>query len=58
MKKYNQLFKKARNHYGNGCFAKMAEHWLQNKWPDFFTTRRILLGAHAERFLAQIDYIG
>lgn len=35
-----------------------TKQWFSNKWPSFFTTRRILLGQHAEVYLKKIAYNG
>ncbi len=55
---YNQWVTKARKQNDKQCFNKMASCWFQTRWTSFFTTRRILLGNHAETYLKQIQYNG
>jgi uncharacterized protein (TIGR02646 family) len=58
LKSYNQEIKKARMTGDKQGLTKLAQRWFQNKWPSFFTTRRLLLGNHAENYLTQIAYNG
>jgi len=55
---YNQEIKKARIKNDRQVHTKLALRWLQQKWLSFFTTRRILLGEHAENYLQNINYTG
>ncbi|MEQ1528995.1 MAG: retron system putative HNH endonuclease [Methylococcales bacterium] len=55
---YNQTIKKAREHDDHDVFSKLAERWLQKKWLSFFTTRRVLLGEHAEKLLKNQKFQG
>ena len=48
----------SRKNNDKQCFSKMAKRWFREKWPSFFTTRRILLGKHAETYLVQIGFQG
>ncbi|NLY64944.1 MAG: TIGR02646 family protein [Alcaligenaceae bacterium] len=58
LKQYNQEIAKARRINDKLIFQKLAEKWFSKKWPSFFTTRRILLGTHAEKFLTENQYNG
>ena len=58
LKSYNQEIKKARMANNSQIFSQLAQHWFQEVWPSFFTTRRILLGQHAEAYLQHISYNG
>ncbi len=58
LKAYNQEVAKARKIRDREGFNKLTERWFQKKWPSFFTTRRILLGKHAELYLSQTTYNG
>ncbi|WP_290581672.1 retron system putative HNH endonuclease [Ketobacter sp.] len=51
LKSYNREIKKARMSGDADFHSKLAERWFRKKWPSFFTTRRLLLGKHAEEFL-------
>ncbi|HEW98157.1 MAG: TIGR02646 family protein [Candidatus Parabeggiatoa sp. nov. 3] len=55
---YNRQVKAARKKKDREVFTRMAVQWFQNKWPSFFTTRRLLLGQYAEAYLETIDYNG
>ncbi len=55
---YEQQVKKARQQNDRDYFSKLAAQWFRNKWPSFFTTRRILLGYHAETYLQNTAYNG
>lgn len=55
---YNRLIKKAIKEDDKQVFEKIAEQWFRNQWPAFFTTRRLLLGNHAEAYLQRINYAG
>jgi uncharacterized protein (TIGR02646 family) len=52
--------KKARQKGENPseALSKLAERYFREKWPAFFTTRRILLGQYAENYLHRINYNG
>lgn len=58
LKSYNQAIASAIKLNDKQIFSKLAERWFRNKWPSYFTTRRILLGRHAETYLEQIAYNG
>jgi hypothetical protein len=58
LKSYNREVAKARRMNDRQGLSKLARRWFSKKWPSFFTTRRILLGHHAESYLEQIDYNG
>jgi uncharacterized protein (TIGR02646 family) len=58
LRQYNQEIAKARKNNDKSIFTKLAEHWFQKQWLPFFTTRRILLGTHAENYLETINYNG
>lgn len=54
----NQEVAKARQFNDRNYKVKLAAKWFGHKWPSFFTTRRILLGAVAESHLQSIGYQG
>jgi uncharacterized protein (TIGR02646 family) len=58
LKSYNKEVTKARKMNDRQGLEKLATRWFNNKWPSYFTTRRILLGQHAEAYLVQIAYNG
>lgn len=58
LKAYNREFKQAREKRDGDFNAKLAEKWFRRRWPSFFTTRRILLGDAAEKWLKQQQYNG
>lgn len=58
LKSYNQEVAKARKANDRQGLSKLAKRWFNNKWPSFFTTRRILLSKHAEEFLNHSVYDG
>ncbi len=58
LRKYNRLVADARKRNDKEFFPKIAEKWFRSKWLFFFTTRRILLGKHAETYLKHIGYNG
>ena len=58
LKLYNQEITKARRTGDTLIFQKLADRWFSQKWPSFFTTRRILLGQHAEKVLTKKNYNG
>ena len=55
---YNHLIANARKQNDKNCFSKIATYWFQKKWSSFFTTRRLLLGKHAEICLENMRYDG
>lgn len=55
---YNRLVTNARKRNDRTIFVSLAERWFRYSWPDFFTTRRILLHKHAEKYLSQTSYDG
>lgn len=58
LKQYNQEMAKARKANNENIFKQLTEKWFNKKWPSFFTTRRILLRAHAETYLQSTAYNG
>ena len=58
LKAYNQAIKIARQKKDRHCFTKLSKRWFGGKWQEFFTTRRLLLGNHAESHLASVRYDG
>lgn len=58
LKSYNQEVAKARKANDREGLHKLANRWFHEKWPSYFTTRRILLGSHAEAHLDHILYNG
>jgi len=57
-KKYNRKIAEGRKANDTNVQKKLAEEWFSQKFPSFFTTRRILLGKYAEEFLLQNNYDG
>jgi len=55
---YNQEIKKGRISKDKNVFKKLAQKWFSQRFPSFFTTRRILLGKEAEKFLLENHYNG
>lgn len=55
---YEQQVKKARQLNDKNYFSKLASQWFQKQWPTYFTTRRILLGQHAETCLQNLAFNG
>ena len=55
---YNKEIEKGRKAHDREVFQKLAEKWFSQRFPSFFTTRRILLGNHAERILQRNNYDG
>ena len=58
LKAYNQQITKFRKAKDRRGFIKLAQRWFHTPWPSYFTTRRILLGSHAETYLQQMTYNG
>ena len=58
LKRYNMEVAKYRKANDKQGLQKLAERWFSQRWPSYFSTRRYLLGAHAERYLQQITYNG
>ena len=58
LKHYNQQIAKGRKVNNQNIFEQLAARWFGKQWPSFFTTRRALLGQHAERYLKQVAYDG
>jgi len=52
------MIAKARKRNDKECFSEIAALWFNDKWKSFFTTRRLLLGNHAEVYLSKIGYNG
>ena len=57
-KAYNIAITKGRKAKDRDVSKKLANQWFSQKYPNFFTTRRILLGKHAEEYLRKINYDG
>ena len=55
---YNKEIEKGRKAKDRDVFRKLAQKWFSQKFPSFFTTRRILLGKYAEEFLKKNYYNG
>jgi len=55
---YNKEIEKGRRINDRNVFKKLAEKWFSYRFPNLFTTRRILLGNHAEKFLKDNNYNG
>lgn len=58
LNEWNQHIARARKANNREIHSQLAKRWFSNKWPSFFSTRRILLGKHAEAYLSSIDYNG
>ena len=58
LKQYNQAVAAARKNNDKYFKAKLAARWFGNRWPSYFTTRRILLGDAAEAYLQVIHFQG
>lgn len=58
LRKYNQEMAKARKSHDQKWHARIASYWFGKKWRRFFSTRRILLGRHAEEYLHSVSYNG
>ena len=57
-KSYNEEIKKARISNNKNIKTELAYKWFSQKYPSFFTTRRILLGKYAEDYLKENNYDG
>ena len=57
-KEYNREIRKARMSGNTNIKTQLAQKWFSQRFPSFFTTRRILLGNHAEKFLKDNNYNG
>ena len=55
---YNRLIGDARRNNNPQIFNQLAQRWLQKGWVPWFSTRRILLGQHAESWLMANNYQG
>jgi len=55
---YNRQIAEGRRFNDKNIKIKLANRWFSQKFPSFFTTRRILLGKHAEEFLSENYYDG
>ncbi|MGB3919332.1 MAG: retron system putative HNH endonuclease [Thiothrix litoralis] len=55
---YERRVKQARLKNDKTIFYTLAQRWFSLHWPAFFTTRRILLGSHAEVHLQTMSYNG
>ena len=58
LKEWNQQVARARKSNNRDIHGQLAKRWFSRRWPSFFTTRRILLGKHAEDYLNRISYSG
>ncbi len=52
------IIKKAIKINDKKIHTKLAQHYFQKEWLSFFTTRRILLSTHAEKYLKGKEYQG
>lgn len=57
-KAYNIEIAKGIKLKDRDVYKKLAHRWFSQKYPSFFTTRRILLGKHAENYLKENSYNG
>jgi len=55
---YNHRVGEARKANDKSYQHNIAVRWFSKRWPSFFTTRRILLGAAAEDYLRLIRFDG
>lgn len=55
---YSREIEKGRRAGDREIFKKLAYKWFSQKFPSFFTTRRILLDKHAEAYLSSINFNG
>ncbi len=55
---YERQVKKAKQLNDKNYYSKLASQWFQKQWPSYFTTRRILLGHHAETCLQNLAFNG
>lgn len=55
---FDRQLTRARQTQNRQIHTQLATYWFQQKWPSFFTTRRLLLGSHAETWLQQNHYNG
>lgn len=53
---YERLLKKARDKNDINIKKELAERWFSKHCLSFFTTRRILLGTNAEKYLQSVSY--
>jgi len=57
-KEYDREITKARMSGNKNIKTQLAQKWFSQRFPSFFTTRRILLGKYAEQFLKENNYNG
>ena len=55
---YQRDIAKARKRKDEQIHSKLVKQWLGEEWRCFFTTRRILLSTHAEKYLEDKEYQG
>ncbi|CAA6802605.1 MAG: TIGR02646 family protein [uncultured Sulfurovum sp.] len=55
---YNKEIGKGRQVQDREVFSKLVEKWFSKRFSNLFTTRRLLLGKHAELFLEKNNYDG
>lgn len=55
---YEHFIKSAKKVNNTQIHSQLAKRWFNHKWPSFFTTRRIMLGSHSEKYLNSIQYEG
>jgi len=55
---YQNCLKDARNINNKNIYVELAVSWFSKKWPSYFTTRRLILGDFAERYLFESNYDG
>lgn len=58
LKSYNQSIKLIREKRIPNGHEQLCHRWFGTPWVFYFSTRRALLGNHAEKYLAQTNYQG
>lgn len=55
---FQQKIKAARKINNTKIHKQLTSYWFSNKWPSFFSTRRILLDNYSEQYLEHSQYSG
>jgi len=55
---YLHQIKLARKKRDTKVHSRLATNWFSERWPSYFTTRRLILGKHAELYLISMKYDG
>lgn len=55
---HQRLLKNAHRIGDRKILDKISERTFMNKWPSFFTTRRLIIGPCAEKYLTDSQYSG